>query len=346
MRVLLLNQVFHPDVAATGQLAADLAEDLVAAGHEVTVVTGRGAYAGGERWPARERWRGIEIERVRATSLGKGTLVRRAVDAATFYLAAAWRLLAGPRPDVILAMSTPPLVASAAALARRLRGVPFVYWVQDVYPDLAVAFGVLRPGGLACRLLEAASRFTTASADAVVVLGDAMARRLEAKGVPASRLRVVPNWADGAAVVPLEAAANPFLRDHGLQGQRVVLYSGNMGRAHDVGTLLQLARSMPDRAGVTFLFIGDGHLRGEVEAASRELPNVRLLPYQRRDDLSRSLSAGDVHLVTQRPETLGLLEPSKFYGALAVGRPVLFLGGREYELPDGTQLTRISSEAG
>jgi glycosyltransferase involved in cell wall biosynthesis len=340
MRVLILNQFFHPDVAPTGQLAADLAEDLVAAGHQVRVVTGRGGYAGGGRLLRRETWRGIEIERVYATTLGKGTLPRRLAGYATFYLAAAWRLLTGPRADVVLVMSTPPLIASTAALLRRWRGVPFVYWVQDVYPELAVAFGVLRAGGAAGRAFDLAARFTLRSADAVVVLGEAMARRLETKGVSRGRLAVIPNWADGRAVHPLLAEDNSFRRDHGLDGQRVVLYSGNMGRAHDVETILRLARGMRDRKGVTFLFIGDGHLRGEVEAASRELPNVRLLPYQRRDDLARSLSAGDVHVVTQRPETLGLLEPSKFYGAMAVGRPVLYLG------PAGSEVGRtIQDEA-
>jgi len=114
----------------------------------------------------------------------------------------------------------------------------------------------------------------------------------------------------------------------------VVLYSGNMGRAHDLQTVLQVARSMREAPEVVFVFIGDGHLRGEVEAAARELPNVRLLPYQPRERLTESLSAGDVHVVTQRDEVLGLVEPSKLYGALAVGRPVLYVG------PAGSEAAR------
>ncbi len=384
MKVLLLNQFFHPDLAATAQLATDLAEDLVEAGFEVTALAARGAYMGGGRLAATETYRGIRIERVRCTSLGKASIGRRLLDYGSFFAAAMARVLTGPRHDVVVAMSTPPLVAAIAALARsgprplalrqaqgertgadwrssagqaqgertgadwrssagqaqgertgaepRSRtGTRFVYWLQDVYPELAVEFGLFGERSLAARLFNAASRWTLRRADAVVVLGDAMGERVRAKGVSAARVHVLPNWADGAAVCPAPGEADEFLRANGLQGKRVVLYSGNMGRAHDLSTILAAARLLRSRREIAFVFVGDGAKRGEIEAAARELPSIHLLPYQPRERLAASLSAGEVHLVTQEPFTVGLVEPSKLYGAMAAGRPVLYIGPPETE---------------
>jgi colanic acid biosynthesis glycosyl transferase WcaI len=332
VRVLLLNQFFHPDLAATAQLATDLAEDLVAAGFEVTALAAQGSYLGGGRLPSREEYKGIRIERVRCTSLGKGSIARRLLDYGSFYASAAARVLAAGRYDAVLAMSTPPLVATIGALRRSVRGTRFVYWLQDVYPELAVEFGVLRKGSLATRAFDAASRWTLRRADAVIVLGDAMGDRVRAKGVAAERVHVVPNWADEQAIRPVPREKNAFRRAHGLDGKQVVLYSGNMGRAHDVATVLEAARQLREEPDLVFLFIGDGAKRPEVEAAARELPSVRLLPYQPRESLAESLSAGDVHLVTQAAFTLGLMEPSKLYGAMAVGRPILYVGPLEGEV--------------
>jgi glycosyltransferase involved in cell wall biosynthesis len=363
MKILLLNQFFHPDLSATAQLATDLAEDLAAAGFEVTALATRGAYLGGGRLAASETYRGVRIERVRCTSLGKASVGRRLLDYGSFFGAAAARVLAGPRHDVVVAMSTPPLVATIGALRRRgpralalreslglrprpvggqsppppwtqgerRRGTRFVYWLQDVYPELAVEFGVFGARSPAARLFGAASGWTLRRADAVVVLGEAMGERVRARGVAAERVHVLPNWADGAAVRPVPAEANEFLRAHGLHGKRVLLYSGNMGRAHDLSTIFGAARLLRGRPDIAFVFVGDGARRREVEAAARELPSIRLLPYQPRERLGASLSSGEVHLVTQEPFTVGLVEPSKLYGAMAAGRPVLYIGPPETE---------------
>ena len=352
MKVLLLNQFFHPDLSATAQLATDLAEDLVQAGFEVTALAARGAYLGGGRLAASETYRGVRIERVRCTSLGKASIGRRLLDYGSFFAAATARVLAGPRHDVIVAMSTPPLVAAIGAMRRsgprplalrqaqgertggevqRSRGTRFVYWLQDVYPELAVEFGVFGARSPAARLFGAASRWTLRRADAIVVLGEAMGERVRAKGVPAARVHVLPNWADGAAVRPAPAEADAFLKQHGLQGKRVVLYSGNMGRAHDLSTIVAAARLLRHRPELAFVFVGDGAKRGEVEAAARELPSIHVLPYQPRERLGASLSSGELHLVTQEPFTVGLVEPSKLYGAMAAGRPVLYIGPPETE---------------
>jgi glycosyltransferase involved in cell wall biosynthesis len=326
MKVLLLNQFFHPASDAVAQLAADLCQDLAAAGHEVTVLTARGAHPGGRPWLAREDWHGVRIVRVGATRFGKGSLAGRVADYATFYASAFWTALRLPRHDVVLATTAPPLVATIGAALRAVRGSRFVYWMQDLYPELAVAFGLLSPRSPATWLLERVSRATLRRADAVVVPGEAMAGRLREKGVDPARLHVIPNWADGEGVRPVAHAANAFRQGLGLEGKRIVLYSGNMGRGHDLSTLLEVARRSRERADLAFVFIGGGAKRAQVAAAAAELPSVKLLPFVPRSELARSLSAGDVHVVSQDPATAGLMEPSKLYGIMAAGRPVLYVG--------------------
>lgn len=326
MRILLLNQFFHPDLSAVAQLATDLAEDLVGAGHEVTALAARGGYLGEERLPSLETWRGVRIVRVAATSFGKRSIAGRVADYASFYATAAARGLALSRHDVVIATTAPPLVASIGALLRGVKGTRFVYWMQDVYPELAVEFGVIGPRSMAARTFERVARATLRRADAVVVLGEAMGDRIASKGVSPERIYVIPNWSDPAGVRPVPPGENAFLREHGLVGKTVILYSGNMGRGHDMRTLLDAARRLEDHTDLVFAFIGDGAKRAEVEAASRDLPSIRLIPYQPRERLAESLSAGALHVVTQDPCTLGLIEPSKLYGVMAAGRPVLFIG--------------------
>lgn len=334
MNVLLLNQFFHPDLSATSQLATELAEDLAAAGMGVTAVASRGSYLGGARLPSRDRHRGVEIVRVGATSLGKGTVLRRALDYASFHAAAALALARLPRHDVVLALTTPPLLSTTALVARALRGSRLVCWVQDLYPEVAVAMGALREGSAAARAMAALTRAALARADRVVALGEGMAARCVAAGARAERTVVIPNWADPASVRPVAHEANP-LREGIAGGARVVaMYSGNLGRVHDVATPLAAARLLAGRDDVRFVFVGDGARRGDVEVAARALRNVRLLPYAPRERLAESLGAGDLHLVTLVPEAEGLVEPSKLYGIMAAGRPALLVG------PEGSEAAR------
>jgi glycosyltransferase involved in cell wall biosynthesis len=216
---------------------------------------------------------------------------------------------------------------AGGALVAGARGVPLVTWVQDVYPEIAVAFGLLTERHPAARALALMQRATYRVASRVVALSAGMGARLEAQGAPRDRIRVIPNWSDGRAVRPLAHADNPFRREHGLEGRFVVMYSGNLGVGHDVATFAGAARLLASRRPeVLFLFIGDGSRRGELEAETRVLTNVRFLPYQPYESLGKSLSAADVHLISLREGLDGLLVPSKLYGALAIGRPVFYVG--------------------
>lgn len=330
MRVLILNQFFYPDHSATSQLMTDLAESLVESGVDVTAVSGRGRYNGGEVLPAREDYKGVAIERAWSTGRGKRSSRARLSDYLSFYLGASWKLLRLPRHDVVMALTTPPLIGLIAVITCRLRRMRVVSLVQDVYPDVAVSLGALRKRSPLTHLLDAVSRFVLRKSDRIVVLGECMRERILAKvGVEsADCIDVIHNWADGAQIKPLDSVENPFVAKHHLDGKFVLLFSGNLGRVNDFSTVLEAALILQDRTDILFLFIGEGAKAAEIENFSKahRLDNIRLLPYQPREMLKYSLAAGDAALVTLADGLAGQSVPSKTYGLLAAGRPLLFVG--------------------
>jgi colanic acid biosynthesis glycosyl transferase WcaI len=331
MRLIILNQFFYPDHSATSQLMTDLAQSLSEKGLQVTALAGRGRYNGGESLPRRELYGGVRIERAWATSFGKESVAGRLIDYLSFYLGACWKLLTLPRHDIVMALTTPPLISLLALLVCRLRGMKLVALVQDIYPDVAVSLGTLKPDGFLTRILDLFSCFTLRKADRVVVLSDCMREKILCKvgDEIRPRLDVIHNWADGTKIKPLEEAApNRFVETHHLVNKFVVLFSGNLGRVNDFSTILDAARLLRQRSDIRFLFIGDGAKALEIKEfiQKHRLENINLLPYQPRDLLHLSLAAGHAHLVTLAEGLAGLSVPSKAYGILASGRPIIFVG--------------------
>lgn len=334
MRVVFLNQTFHPDVAATAQHAFDLARHLVAHGHEVHAVASRSLY--GERGaalPAEETVEGVRIHRVGRSLFGKAGILARGFDFLLFFLASAWRLLRMPRPDAIVCLTTPPFMALAGLLARRVRGGRLAIWSMDLYPDAPVAFGLMRPDSLLVRLASRLDRVCLSGADAVIALGRCMRDRLLAKGADPARLHVIGVWSDETEVAPREGE-NPFRAKWGIGDRMLVMYSGNFGLGHDVETFLAAAELLRDDDRVRFAFVGGGKRKPEVEAFVREraLAGCVIEGHQPRESLGDLLIAADLHLVTIRTGVEGIMVPSKFYGILASGRPAILVGAEEGEI--------------
>jgi colanic acid biosynthesis glycosyl transferase WcaI len=345
MRVLVLNRAAPPDVVATAQHAGDLARELAVRGHEVTVLAGRRKYdQPGTRFPARETWQGVRVVRVRSTGFGKQAAWRRTADFATFLASAAARLATLGRFDVVVVMTTPPLLPVLAALYTTLRGSRLVIWLMDLNPDEAVAAGWLREGSLAERALSRLSGWSLRRADQVVVLDRFMRERITGKGVAAQKISVVAPWSHDQAVHYDPAGREEFRRRHGLEGKFVVMYSGNHSPCHPLDTLLEAAGRMEERetrgaSEIVFCFIGGGSESARVRAFAerRGLKNIVCLPYQPLEGLSASLSAADLHVVVMGDRFVGIVHPCKIYNILALGIPFLYIG------PDESHVTEMAA---
>ena len=335
-RIVFINRYFYPDHSATSQMLSDLAFFLAESGREVCVVASRQRYDFPDAWLAsREMVRGVEVHRVRTTRFGRANLVGRALDYLTFYLSAAWVAFRLVRHgDVVVAKTDPPLISLVAMIVSKLRGAHLVNWLQDVFPEVAGALGMRLGRGRIGALIAAVRDCSLRAARCNVVLGERMAESVERRGIPRERIAVIPNWADDRVIVPVAASANPLVTDWGLAGKFVAGYSGNLGRAHEFGTILDAAGLLQDDSRVIFLVIGSGARLGQVkdEVAQRGLGNFVFQPYQPREQLAFSLGAADLHLVTLQPALEGLIVPSKFYGIAAAGRPVAFIGDKDGEI--------------
>jgi len=335
MRIILLNQAFYPDHAATAQHAHDLAKHLVAQGHDVAVVASRSIYGSkGAALPRRETVEGIEVHRVGKSIFGKASIVARMFDFALFYLLALVKVMTLRRPDVIVPFTTPPFIALVGWALKTVKRCRYVYWVMDLYPDVPVAFGMMKANGLAACLLEKIHRFCFRRADRIVVLGQCMKDRLVGKHVPAQRITVIGPWADVDELAPLSADDNPLRRDWGLQGKFVVMYSGNLGLAHDIDTIKQTMTDLKDRDDIRFVFVGGGKRMTQVQQYAQEqrLANTLFMPYQPRESIRASLSLADLHLISLAKPMTGLLVPSKLFGIMAAGRASLFVGDKASEV--------------
>ena len=317
-------------------MVSDLAFHLAGSGREVGVIASRGLYDDpNAALPARETRDGVTIHRVVRPRFGRAKLAGRAADYLAMYrgfAAALWRLAAPG--DVVVAKTDPPLLSCVAAPIARAKRLVLVNWLQDLYPEVAIALGVtaLRPAAPLLRAARDAS--LRASADNVAI-GETMARRLIAAGVAAARVSVIPNWSDDDVVRPIARDANPLRAAWGLEDKFVLGYSGNLGRAHEYETLLAAAALLRRETGLVFLFVGGGRLiedlRRDVERRGL-VERFRFRPYQPAETLAQSLSLPDAHWISLRPELEGLIVPSKFYGVAAAGRPVITVSAPDGEI--------------
>jgi glycosyltransferase involved in cell wall biosynthesis len=327
MRVLVVNQYFYPDQSSTAQLLTELCEDL-AEYYDVTVICGRPSYspvtaARRRGIVRRERYGRVKILRTWSTSFPRDSIVGRLSNYGTYLASSFVGGLMASRPDVVITMTDPPFVALVAMVVSKLRRAPFVYVNQDVFPEVALALGVLREGRTA-RGLRSLNGHLRSSAAAVVAIGGEMRDRLIALGTPASKVRVIENWADTSAIQPVERVS-PMRIAQGWTDRRVVMHSGNVGLSQDLWALVDAAELLHDRHDILIVIVGEGGAKQGLRrrAADKGLDNVLFLPYQPKESLSASLGAADLHFIGLHKGLGGFIVPSKVYGIMAAGRPFL-----------------------
>lgn len=337
-RLLLISQVYVPDPAAVGQHFADVAEELVRRGWDVRVLTSARAYDDPRiRFPAREDRNGVSIRRLPFSSFGKRSIAVRLLAQALFMAQAVVHGLCMPRLSAIIVSTSPPFAGFGGAIISFVRRVPFLWWVMDLNPDQMIAAGKLGQASLPVCVFDWMNRVTLRRSTRVVALDQFMAERLNRKVNVTNKMRIIPPWphtesalADDAAANPLAWAGGSFRRQHGLTDRFVVMYSGNHAIQHPLNTLLDAAARLGIDRRIIFVFIGGGAGKAGVERRiTAGAKNLMSLPYQPIETLEESLGAADIHVVSMGPEVVGIVHPCKIYGAMAVGRPILFFGPRE-----------------
>ena len=333
MRILLLNLYYPPDTSATAKMARTVVEAMIPR-HEVTVLCGRPSYDPTERraWKLyREETAGLaRILQTGSTDFPRFDMKKRVLNYLSYVALAVPRALFVPC-DAVLAMTDPPFCGIVGAYVAMLKNKPFVYNIRDMYPDMAVGGAIVQPGFLA-RVWERMHRWALRRATRVIVLGDDMRARIIAKGVEPSRIVVVR---DGAEIVPANAplpAPDPEVV-RAIRGNFsfVLLHAGNLGFYGAWNTLLAAARQLASD-GVGLVFVGDGAQRAEMATAAASAGNIRFLDFFPAAKVPSVLAAADAHVITVKRGLEGVVVPSKMYGILAAGKPIVAVAPEETDV--------------
>ena len=326
IKLSLITQFFPPDYAATGQLLEELARHLGHLGVEIEVFTGKPGYAfGTDNAPAREQSGQVRIQRTRATKVWHQRIRGKALGGVLFTLRAALHLIRHARQHNILLVTTaPPFLPVLGYLAHKLFKLPYVCLLYDLYPDIAIALDVIPEHHWIAKFWQMVNRKVWQEASQIIVLSPGMKQRIvDIYPQAANKISIIHSWGDAKKIIPILKQDNWFAREYNTVEQFTVLYSGNMGRCHDIATILEAAKLLRDEP-KKFLCFGGGAKRKIIveEIKKSGLNNFQFLPYQEKSNLPYSLTACDLSLVSMDRDFEGLVAPSKLYPALATGRPV------------------------
>ncbi len=326
VKLSIITQFYPPDYAATGQLIEELGVQLGNLGMLVQIFTGQPGYAFHEASaPTQEFFEQIQVRRSRSAQLWPWRIRGKTVNGLLFFLRSGLHLLKpSSRGDVLLVTTAPPFLPLLGYLANLCCGLPYVCLLYDLYPDVAVQLKVVSAQHWVVEFWDCLNRWVWKKAKRIIVLSPSMKERIVAKCPEVNdKITVIHNWANANWIVPIAKKDNWFAQKFDLVDTFTVLYSGNMGRCHDMDTIMEAARILRNEP-IKFVFIGNGakHRDCMSNAKTLGLQNCHFLPYQSKESLPYSLTACDLSLVSVSPGMEGLVVPSKLYAALATGRPV------------------------
>jgi glycosyltransferase involved in cell wall biosynthesis len=329
IRLKIINQFFPPDYAATGQLIEELAHQLKLGVGSVEVFTSQPGYAFDINQPLsaprREQYEFLSIHRSHSAQLWQNRIRGKTLTGVLFFLRAAVHLLRHRhRRELVLLTTAPPFLPFLGYLVSRFCQISYVCLLYDLYPDIAIELGLIKNQDIITRFWDYCNSLTWQRAEAIIVLSETMKERIVAKQPSiAHKIRVIPNWTEPQIIKPITKSENWFAQEHGLVEPFTVLYSGNMGRCHDMTTLLDAIVILQNKP-IKFVFIGSGEKRDYLqnELQTSGATNYLFLPYQSRENLPFSLTACDISIVSIAEPMEGLIAPSKLYSALASGAPI------------------------
>jgi colanic acid biosynthesis glycosyl transferase WcaI len=339
MKILLITQVFYPDTVSVSQHLTDLSRKLVEEGHDVTVYTSCFPYEEKtHRYIKTENFQGIKIERLLQTSFGKGNVFFRLFDFITFYFTISFKLLFVKRRefDVIIGTTVPPLLSFVGVLASKLKGITFQYWVMDLQPELSISSGLIRKNSLSAMFFTKLGNFIIQNATSIISLDRFMTNYLLARGAKKKSISTIPVWPVLDERYLGSRDSNPFRLENNFGDRVVIMYSGNHAYVHHLDTLLRAALELKDDRKFLFVFVGGGVRKKDVTdfKTKHHLENIVQLPFQPRENIHNSLGSADIHVVILGDGQVGYTHPNKVYGAMYIGKPILYIGPKESHVSD------------
>lgn len=339
MKILLITQVFYPDTVSVSQHLTDLAEKLVEDGHEVTVYTSCYPYEEKTHsYSKSEDYRGVKIKRLWQSSFGKRITLTRLLDFFTFYFSISIKLLfVRPKKfDVIVGTTVPPLLSLVGVIVSKLKGIKFHYWVMDLQPELSISSGLIKKDSITASFFTKLGNYIIRNSDGVISLDRFMTRYLYSRGAKKDLVKTIAVWPVMEETFTGSRMTNPFRIENALGDKVVIMYSGNHAYVHQLDTLLEAALILKENSRFLFVFVGGGVRKKDVTEfkIKHKLDNIVQLPFQPRENIHNSLGSSDIQVVILGNGQVGYTHPNKVYGAMYIGKPVLYIGPAESHVAD------------
>jgi len=339
MKILLITQVFYPDTVSVSQHLTDFAEKLVQDGHEVTVYTSCYPYeVKTHRYSKSEDYQGVKIVRLLQTSFGKGNVLFRLIDFITFYITISFKLLFIKRRefDVIVGTTVPPLLSFVGVIISKLKGIRFQFWVMDLQPELSISSGLIRENSPSAMFFTKIGNYIIRNSAGIISLDRFMTDYLLARGAKKEVISTIPVWPVLDERYVGTRKQNPFRLENSFGDRIVIMYSGNHAFVHHLDTLLGAALKLKEDPKFLFVFVGGGVRKKDVTdfKMKYQLENIVQLPFQPRENIHNSLGSADIQVVILGDGQVGYTHPNKVYGAMYIGKPILYIGPKESHVID------------
>ena len=340
--ILLISQYFYPEMISTGHILTELVAELVRQGIKPSVICAQPTYYSNDKVDKEITYKGIPIRRTVNTQFDKNSLKGKLFNSFSFFIGALWLALKEKGRAPIILVTNPPFLGVVGLICKILKRRPYMLIIHDLYPDIAINMGYLRRDFLLALFWNKLNRKIYGAASFIVVLGRDVQKRIQDQ-IPAEQhenIKFIPNWADSDLIYPVDQSHNPFIIELGLYGKFLVQYSGNMGLTHDMEVIIEAAQALRIDQTIHFVFIGGGGKLAKIKKMVRDygLKNIIFLPYQPRESLKYSLCSSHVSLVSLEKGAEGLSVPSKLYGIMASGRPIIAI------VPENTEVALTLKE--
>lgn len=334
MKLLILSEYFYPDKSSTPKVLTELAEDIVKNGIEVDVITSNSSYRSQNRdLKAREIHEGINIKRVYSSKFNRNKALGRIINYLTFLVSSFINTIIKNDYDYILLVSNPPVLPIIGYVVNKIRKKPYIYLLHDIYPDMAIKVGAIKESGLICKVMTFINKKIYNNAHKVVVLGNDMKQNLLNKKVCEDKIEIITNWADREKIYKLEKS-NEFSKKQKINDTFNIVYTGNIGRFHDIETILETAKKLKEINDIKFVFVGDGYKKKDIESYVNQfkLQNIKILGYQYGETYNQLLNSADLFITTLDKGIEGLGVPSKTYSYLAASKPIIAIMNKDSEI--------------